>query len=442
LLNRIKYCLIFNALLFSFSTAGQSTFNNYYQSGSKSSASKIQTLTVNDYLVTSYYIDSLNGQQGLNLTKLNLNGQIVLRKRFLFGNLDFLSFGNNKINCNISNKTMLLTGAGYTGTVSTVIFASINKPTLDTNWSKTYKDGIFEYAISHIFKIKPNQIWFMGLKFSNSSNLQLPVIFKMDTLGTILSIKEFTAMTGYETRQIHYDTLSNLFYIGGENYNSPPNNPYYITCIDTTGNIVWNKYMAASNTLFVYQIKKVGVEVICSGGLKVSNILSYGENKINLFKLNAANGNVIWNKLYGKAYAINTLTAFFEQADGSIICTGSYSDKTIQSTANHDACLLKVNSNGDSLWMKTYGNYGQFVQEYMFDVQPTIDGGYIMCGTPNYANNSHSWVVKTDSLGVAPGMIITKLSESQHPNTEFKTYPNPTNGLLNIDLKISHRLKI
>lgn len=433
MLSKIKYFFLINALLFGLVTKGQSAFNNYYPSGSLSSAFKVQNTNTSDFLVSSYYKDNITGQQGLDLNLLDNNGTSILHKTFLFGNLDFLSFANNKIQCNISNSTMLLTGGSFSGTASAVIFTSVNKNTLDTNWSKVYVDGIYDYYISHVFKIKPNEIWFMGGRGNSSSSY--PFIFKMDTLGNILSVKSFTAMNKYETRQIYYDTASSRFYIGGDNYNNAPvPYTYYVTCIDTTGFIVWNKQVCATQSdMFLYDIKKVGNEVICAGGLDVTNDLQFGEARLNLFKLNATNGNVIWNKMYGKPYMINTLGAILVQADGSIICSGSYCGRDVFLEYHHDACLLKVNSNGDSLWMKAYGNYGQDVQEYIFDLQATPDGGYIMCGAPNSANPTHSWVIKTDSLGIAPGMIDVGINETEIVNTDFTIYPNPVNDLLKIE---------
>ncbi len=424
-------------MLFSFLVKGQSVFNNYYPSGSLSSAFRVQNVNTSDFLVSSYYKDNVTGQQGLDLRLLDNNGNSQLHKTFLFGSIDFLSFGNKKVQCNISNSTMLLTGGSYTGTMSTVIFTSVNKTTLDTNWSKTYKDGFLNYYISHVFKIKPNEVWFMGTRGNNTGYDTRPVIFKTDTMGNILSIKEFTTMINYEARQIYYDTLSNKFYIGGENYNNAPvPGTYYVTCVDTTGFINWNQQICNSPyDLFLYQIKRIGNTLICSGSIKFSNILSFGEHKLNLIKLNVTNGVTIWNKRYGKEYLSNSLTDFFDQPDGSIICTGSYSDKPINLSSNHDACLLKVNSNGDSLWMKTYSNYGQGVQEYMYDLQSTPDGGYIMCGAPNYANSTQAWVVKTDSVGVAPGMVITGLDEGKNTTVNFEIYPNPANDILNVDFE-------
>ncbi|MEO6303088.1 MAG: T9SS type A sorting domain-containing protein, partial [Bacteroidia bacterium] len=84
---------------------------------------------------------------------------------------------------------------------------------------------------------------------------------------------------------------------------------------------------------------------------------------------------------------------------------------------------------------KTYGNYGQDVQEYIFDMKPTADGGYIMCGAPNYANNTQAWVIKTDSLGIAPGMIDVVVNELGMNDQELKIYPNPTSGILNLKIK-------
>ena len=63
-----------------------------------------------------------------------------------------------------------------------------------------------------------------------------------------------------------------------------------------------------------------------------------------------------------------------------------------------DYYLVKTDSNGDTLWTKTYGGAGD---DYGFDVKQTLDGGYIITGTENTwgAGGFDVMNIKTDVWG-------------------------------------------
>lgn len=63
-----------------------------------------------------------------------------------------------------------------------------------------------------------------------------------------------------------------------------------------------------------------------------------------------------------------------------------------------DILLLKTDSNGDSLWSKTYG--GDY-EDWPFSIQETSDGGFIICGyTKSYGSGSKDvYLIKTDNNG-------------------------------------------
>ena len=64
----------------------------------------------------------------------------------------------------------------------------------------------------------------------------------------------------------------------------------------------------------------------------------------------------------------------------------------------YDVYLIKLNSNGDTLWTKTYGGSND---EYGNSVKQTPDGGYIIAGnsTSFGANGQDVYLLKTDSIG-------------------------------------------
>ncbi|MCK4574490.1 MAG: hypothetical protein KAU36_08965, partial [candidate division Zixibacteria bacterium] len=80
-------------------------------------------------------------------------------------------------------------------------------------------------------------------------------------------------------------------------------------------------------------------------------------------------------------------------SDGSIMIagvTGTY--------GNHDALLVKTDTEGNLLWQKTYGGAAD---DYATDITATSDGNFAMCGsTSSYgAGEEDAWLLKLDADG-------------------------------------------
>lgn len=422
----------------------QFTFNNYYQSGSLSLAVHTQTLIGNEFLVSGYFKDSLTGQQGIEFRKISQNGNTLLRKRYFNGIEDIGTFFHNGIVLENAGPKFYFTSGTITGTNNSVYVAAINKSSLDTLWTKVYFNSVYNYYMNSIFRVKPNEIWLVGTR-GNATSILTPIAMKCDTLGNLLAVKEFTNYTNYDCLAIDYDAVNARLYFAGNNFNVNPSG-YNVACLDTTGTIVWNKNITTDNYYF-RTIKAIGGELICAGNKKVSNILTNGENKMTFCKYNLLTGNLILSKSFGVSFYQNSFSCFQKLIDNSIVFGGYYAMPPLSTGYRHDGILFKVNSNGDSLWMRRFDNFSGNIGELFFDIKQTPDNGFIACGAPIYAPTpqSQSWVVKTDSLGMAPGAITVNLNEQELPQFSTTIYPNPfktsiqveANNALNVTLRIS-----
>jgi hypothetical protein len=69
------------------------------------------------------------------------------------------------------------------------------------------------------------------------------------------------------------------------------------------------------------------------------------------------------------------------------------------------------------------------------------DGGFLFGGSyynfPNDPMYLKAWLVKTDSLGNAPGMFTVGIEEEELviKNLELKMYPNPTSDNINLSMQ-------
>jgi hypothetical protein len=110
----------------------------------------------------------------------------------------------------------------------------------------------------------------------------------------------------------------------------------------------------------------------------------------------SANGSTIWTKTYGGKYNDIGATAL-QTNDGGYIIVG----ETSSFGAGNDVYLIKTDSDGDTLWTKTYGGDGH---DYGRSVQLTSDGGYIVTGSVQTLNVSginyvHVYLIKTTATG-------------------------------------------
>jgi hypothetical protein len=89
--------------------------------------------------------------------------------------------------------------------------------------------------------------------------------------------------------------------------------------------------------------------------------------------------------------------------DGGYILTG-WTASFSNPQSDPEAYLVKTDSLGDTLWMKTYGVPGVFTCSRSFSVQQTVpDGGYILVGSivndSCIAGDDDVYMIKTDSFG-------------------------------------------
>ena len=141
------------------------------------------------------------------------------------------------------------------------------------------------------------------------------------------------------------------------------------------------------------------VQQITEGGyIIIGFTASYGAglNDVYLIKTDS-NGDALWMKTFGGSNYDYGLYVQQTSPDNGYIITGY----TMSYGAGiNDVYLIKTDSNGDILWTKTFGGSGYDVA---FSVQQTTDGGYIIAGfTTSYgAGGRDVYLIKTDSNGDA-----------------------------------------
>jgi len=166
----------------------------------------------------------------------------------------------------------------------------------------------------------------------------------------------------------------------------------WILKLDSGGNSQWQKTYAISDEVAnsIYQTSDGGYIV---AGYK--SIIGENTSDFLVLKLDPG-GNIQWQKSYDIDHEI--ANSIQQTSDGGYIVAGYTGSGAV---GGSDAFLLKLDSNGNIQWQKTYGGTGE---DRANSVQQTPDGGYIVGGFTNsywnqYDPQNKTWVLRLDSNG-------------------------------------------
>ena len=208
----------------------------------------------------------------------------------------------------------------------------------------------------------------------------------------------------------------------------------WVAKLNSTGNIVWQKCMGGSKEDEVTNIQQTA-----DGGFiaSVSSSSANGDFSVNkgiydswIVKMNST-GTVEWKKNLGGS-KVDIIEYLHQTTDGGYIAAG-YSesedgDLTGLHIGDYDFWLIKLNSTGTITWQKCLGGP---LADFAYEIQQTDDGGFVVCGSFNFADN------------VIPGghggydFVVVKLSTSTGINNlelkaNFHIFPNPASNQLTI----------
>jgi len=170
-------------------------------------------------------------------------------------------------------------------------------------------------------------------------------------------------------------------------------NDYWIIKITADGSKVWDKRFGGTKDEDLQALQQTsdggyilgGYSNSDAGGDKTENRKGTSPARYSpdywIVKLDA-NGSKVWDKSYGGQKA-EFFTALQPTREGGYILGGfSYpgasGDKSEPSRGEADYWLVKIKEDGTKIWDKAYGGNDQ---DYLYTLQQTLDGGYLLGGS-------------------------------------------------------------
>ncbi|MCP4581948.1 MAG: T9SS type A sorting domain-containing protein [candidate division Zixibacteria bacterium] len=165
----------------------------------------------------------------------------------------------------------------------------------------------------------------------------------------------------------------------------------FLVRTDTNGDTLWTH---------TYGDTIIGQEAFCvkqdyDGGFVIAGIKHLTMVLRNAWIIKTdSNGDTLWTTMFGGTLNTEAIHVSCTPDSGYIVTGKKYDPGEFS-----NAYLLKLDSNGDTDWVRTFGGSGY---EEGFSVQQTADGGYMLAGTKDVSGRGWDfYLIKTDSSGIA-----------------------------------------
>ena len=363
------------------------------------------------------------------IIKLDRNFQIVNKRKYI--DTTWL-YANYPYNTMVVNKKQIVICPQITKNPNTPFFVNgkiiaIDKNTMDTLWTRiiTHPDTAYinqpnAQVFSDLTAIKgtPDGGYILTGNYNPHciGADKRSFLLKIDSMGTI------------EWRRT-YNNISYLYDI-----ELTPNGGYMVMNknwgaivieLDSIGNIKWSKRInndtinvEVSDMTYSGSNTFIGINKYIKNGS-----ISYPEYGLIAFKINILTRQILWQKKYNLFHSIDCIglhQAIGVEAlpNGDIVVSG-----TVRKYGNdYSGFLFKLNSNGDSLWAKTYNfSTSSTAKCQLNDMLPTNDGGFLGVGYYYTYTASTAWLIKTD----ANGTVGWENTKEKVKSIKFSVYPNP-----------------
>jgi hypothetical protein len=407
-----KLILFLTLLLTSVFVFPQITFQKYYSYTDHETAYCVLEMSDGGYIASG----ECGSQTGIGFVfRTNAYGDTIWKKG-LGGNLG-MRFYNMK---RTSDSCFILCGYSDLGIGGySALLVKINSEG-DIIWQKGY-GGVAEDGAKDVIQTYDGGYAVTGYTMSYGQATFTGYFIKTDSNGDTLWTKTYEKSSFYNSLGSLIQLADSGYIISGVTEN--PDDDIYLIRSDKKGDTIWTKTIGGTGddgARFVQPTSDGGF-LLCGG----TTSYGAGGRDVYIVKINS-NGQVLWSKTIGGPN--DDSGGGIPTSDGGYAIWGTTNSFGV---GGYDGYLLKLNSNCDTLWTRTFGSdwndFGNSIQE-------TSDGGFILCGWSNNWDFSGSiekaYLIKTDANGHVVGIDENSFSIKNL----ITAFPNPTNGIINIQI--------
>ena len=258
-------------------------------------------------------------------------------------------------------------------------------------WSQTF-GGSNNDAAESIQRTMDGGYILVGYTESYGAGNNDAWLIKTDTEGTEQWSQTFGGSNDDVTKSVQQTTDGGYILAGWTKSYGAGNDDAWLIKTDAEGTEQWSQTFGGFDDDWVEFVQ----QTTDGGYILAGKTKSYGAGNGDawLIKTNAM-GTEQWSRTFG-SYKNDWVFSVQQTTDGGYILTGfTYS----YGIGGMDAWLIKTDAMGAEQWSQTFGGYGK---DYVYSVQQTTDGGYILAGeTGSYGVGKYDvWLIKTDAEGI------------------------------------------
>ncbi|MBU1983101.1 T9SS type A sorting domain-containing protein [bacterium] len=169
---------------------------------------------------------------------------------------------------------------------------------------------------------------------------------------------------------------------------------FYLVKTDSQGDTLWTHTYGGSNSEEAYSIRQTA-----DGGYAVAGwTTSFGAGDYDFYLVKTnGQGDTLWTRTYGGS-SYDIARSIQPTTDGGYILAGYTASFGAGTPSSPNFQVVKTNGQGDTLWTRTYGGSDY---DMAYSIQQTTDGGYIVAGSTRSVGGIYLdfYLVKTDSQG-------------------------------------------
>jgi hypothetical protein len=415
-----KYIIIWRSLgfilasfLFISAEAQIITFEKHYTTTVDKSGKEALQANDGGYIIAATTENSTVGDLDVEIIKTDDHGEIISTRTYGGSRVDF---PNGILKTDGGDFFVVGYTQSFSGGDMNIYLLKLNQNG-DTLFTKVY-GGYGNDEGKDIIKTPDGNYLIIGASNSVSFTDNNIILIKINPAGDVLWTKYYGG-PAYESARSVKVCPDGGYILAGKTAASPTSvAKIFLVKTNSAGDTLWTKSYSGPNS---YEGKSIVANSDGTYTLAVDDSSAVSDSDVGIMKLDNAGG-VIWSKNYGGSLKdiAKTLEA---TTDGGYIL-GCISRSF--GWSNPDMWIIKLDANGDSPWIKNYGGTGH---DHLHSIHQTGDGGYIAIGhARSFSAYWEVYFLKLDQTGAVG------IEEFALNGQKFNIFPNPTDGVINLNL--------